>query len=181
MNHQVHSGLAGTQTEENLTQAFGGEARSGMRYRLYADAARRHGDPVLGGLFDRLAENEKEHAGIFMEYLDEIDGNRRNLQYAISGEDYENSVSYPEFAAVAESEGFHEIAEKFRLTAETEGEHKEELEAYLASLEDGSRFEGTEETTWICTNCGYPHTGKEPPERCPLCGHPRGYFEKQCD
>lgn len=179
MNNQVHSAIGGTATEENLQNAFGGEARSHMKYMLYADAARRNGDPVLAGLLENFADNEKEHAEIWLEYLGELGDNMSNITQLIASEDYENSVMYPEYADDAEKEGFMEIADKMRMAANAEGGHSRMLGSYLASLRNGSRYNGDEDTKWLCTNCGYIHEGSTPPERCPLCGYPRAYFVKE--
>lgn len=179
MNNEVHSALSGTATEENLNSAFGGEARSHMRYMLYADAARRSGDPVLARMLEDFAENEKEHAEIWLEYLGELGNNMNNITQIIASEDYENSVMYPEYADDAENEGFAEIADKMRMAANAEGSHSRMLGSYLASLKNGSRYSGDEDTEWHCTNCNYTLEGAVLPDRCPLCGHPKAYFVKE--
>lgn len=179
MNNEVHSALGGTVTEENLQNAFGGESRSHMKYMLYADAARRGGDPVLADMLEDFADNEKEHAEIWLEYLGEGGNDMSNIMQLIASEDYENSVMYPEYADDAEKEGFMEIADKMRMTANAEGGHSRMLGSYLASLRNGTRYNGDENTKWVCTNCNYSYEGSAAPERCPLCGYPRAYFVKE--
>ncbi len=181
MNNEVHSALSGTATEENLTNAFGSEARSHMKYMLYAAAARREGDPVLARMLEELAENEKEHAEIWLEYLGELNSNDKNISGIIAGEDYDSSVMYPEYADTAENEGFPEIADKMRMAANAESGHSRTLGSYLGSMRSGSRYDGNAQTAWRCTNCGMSHTGNTPPERCPLCAHPRAYYTKQAE
>ncbi len=178
MNNEVHSALSGTRTEQNLTDAFGSEARSHMKYTLYSDAARRSGDPVLANMLRSIADNEKEHAEIWMEYLGELNGDGTNTESMLAGEEYESDVMYPELADMAENEGFMEIADKMRMTAEAEKNHADMLSNYLESLRQGTRYSGNEASVWSCTNCGYTHIGQTPPERCPLCSHPKAYYAK---
>ena len=181
MNNEVHSGINGTQTEQNLNNAFAGEARSHMRYRLYADAAKRNGDVMLSKLLSEVAENEKEHAELWMEYMGELEADEKNLENLISGERYENTVLYPEYAKIADEEGFYEIADKMRMAANAEKHHEKTLQEYLTQMQNGTRYTGNENTEWVCTNCGYTYEGAQPPERCPLCSHPRNYFTKITD
>lgn len=178
MNNEVHSGLNGTNTEENINAAFNGEARSHMKYLLYSDAARRSGDPVLAKLMMDFAENEKEHAEIWLEYMGELSDNQNNIETILSGEEYESDVMYPEFARMAREEGFNEIADKMMMTAQAEKNHGRMLNTYLNSLKNGTRYTGEDDTEWVCTNCGYTTTGASLPERCPLCSYTRSYFVK---
>ena len=179
MNNEVHSAISGTKTEQNLNDVFGGEARSHMKYMLYADAARRSGDPVLANMLEAIAGNEKEHAELWLEYLGELDGNEKNIEAMLAGEQYEADILYPEYSREAEKEGFMEIAHKMKMVGEVENNHKEMLDSYLEEMKNGTRYTGDNDTRWMCTNCGYTHTGKNAPERCPLCGHPRAYFIKE--
>lgn len=179
MNNEVHSALGGTKTEQNLIDAFGGEARSHMKYVLYADAARRSGDPVLAAMLNEIAGNEKEHAEIWMEYLGELYDNEKNVEGMLAGEEYEADVTYPEYAKSAMGEGFMEIADKMNMVGEVESTHAKMLKNYLDSVKNGTRYVGDPDTVWMCTNCGYMHSGKAAPDRCPLCGHPRAYFMRE--
>lgn len=176
MNNNVHSALAGTRTHENLTDAFGSEARSAMRYLIFANAAHEEGDHGLARIFERLSENEAEHAELWLRYLGEVDANMQNLESVLASEEYEKDVMYPEFARIAKEEGFSEIAEKLELAANAEGNHHKVLSEYLEGLRDGSLYDADNETEWECTNCGYMHTGKSVPDRCPLCSAARSMF-----
>ncbi len=178
MNNEVHSGLNGTGTEENINSAFNGEARSHMKYLLYSDAAIRNGDPVLAGLLMNFAENEKQHAEIWLEYLGELGNEQKNIEAMLSAEQYETDVMYPEFAKTAREEGFSEIADKMMMTAEAEKNHARLLNEYLTRLKNGTRYAGDEDTEWLCTNCGYLYKGADLPERCPLCSYTRPYFAR---
>ncbi|MBR5307248.1 MAG: rubrerythrin family protein [Clostridia bacterium] len=181
MNNSVHSALGGTQTQQNLTDAFAGEARSAMRYRIFSEAARNGGDPVLSKILHDFAENELQHAELWMRYLGEVGDDVQNIEAILASEEYEAESMYPEYASTARDEGFSEIAEKFDYTASTEQNHLRILSDYLEKLRDGTLYTSEEEAGWLCTNCGYVHEGTQAPERCPLCGYPRGYFVKESD
>ncbi len=176
MNKQVHSGLHGTKTGDNLVNALSGEARSHMRYMLYADAARRNGDETLAEMLEDFADNEKEHAELWAEYLGEMGDNAKNIDTILAGEEYESTVLYPEYSKMAREEGFSEIADKMEMAGNAEANHAKKLADYLEAMTDGSRFEGDENAEWRCTKCGYVHTGKNPPERCPLCSHGKSNY-----
>lgn len=177
MNNQVHSALSGTQTHKNLTDAFGSEARSAMKYRIFAHQARDNGDATLAKMLEDIAGNETEHAELWMRYLGEIGDNAMNLDAQIAAEEYENGVMYPEFANIAADEGFSEIAEKLRFAANAEAGHTRLLTEYLRAMQDGTLYE--DDAQWLCTNCGYIHTGNQAPDRCPLCSYPRGYYVRE--
>lgn len=176
MNNQVHSALAGTQTHKNLTDAFGGESRSSMRYRIFANAARENGDPVLADMLEKISGHETEHAELWMRYLGEIGNNIQNLENLIASEEYETEVMYPEYANTASEEGFSEISQKMLGAANAEKGHMKMLSEYLESLKNNTRYESDEEVDWGCNNCGYSVTAHDAPDRCPLCGYPRSYF-----
>lgn len=178
MNNRVHSALSGTQTHKNLTDAFGGEARSAMRYLIFANAAAQNGDPILADLLDNIARNETEHAELWMQYLGEIGNNIDNLESLIASEEYETNIMYPEYAKTAKDEGFSEIAEKMKNAANAESGHLKLLGKYLEEMKDGSLYSGDDDTEWQCRNCGYTHTGNSAPERCPLCSYPQNRFSK---
>lgn len=179
MNNHVHSALSGTNTHKNLTDAFGGEARSAMRYRLFSKAAADRGDAALAKLLGEIAENEAQHAELWMQYLGEMGDNAANLESALASEEYETEVMYPEFAATAKNEGFSEIADKFGFAADAEGNHAKMLSEYLEKLRNGTLYSSDTPVGWLCTNCGYIHNGTEAPERCPLCSYPVGYFTRE--
>jgi rubrerythrin len=179
MNNNVHSALGGTQTQKNLTDAFTGEARSAVRYRIFSEAAMENGDPVLSEILHNLAENEVQHAELWMRYLGEVGDDMQNLESIIASEEYESEAMYPEFSSTARGEGFSEIADKFDYTASTEQNHLKILSDYLEKLREGNLYTSSESVGWLCTNCGYVQEGTEAPERCPLCGYPRGYFVRE--
>lgn len=189
-------------TIENLTKAFIGESQARNRYTFYAKIAKKEGYEQIVEIFLITAENEKEHASSLFklinelkkkssEKLDEIKvetvaptilGNTiENLKAAIAGENYEHTKMYPEFAEVAEKEGFPEIAKKLRAIAKAEEHHEERFKKLLKEVEAGTVFKKEKEVWWVCRECGYVHYGKEPPEKCPSCDHPRSYFQLKCE
>ena len=176
MNNQVHSALSGTETHKNLTDAFAGEAKSATKYRIFAHQARDNGDAALAKMLEDIASNETEHAELWMRYLGEIGDNAANLAAQIAAEEYEQGVMYPEYANTAAAEGFSEIAEKMRFAANAEAGHTKLLTDYLRAMQNGTLYHSDEDKDWLCTNCGYNHTGRQAPDRCPLCSYPRGYF-----
>lgn len=179
MNNQVHSALSGTETHKNLTEAFGSEARSAMRYRIFSKLAKEHGDPILSEMLKNISDNEAEHAELWMDYLGETDGNTKNLEAQLASEEYEANAMYPDFSATARKEGFSEIADKMMYAANSEKGHMALINNYLEKIRNGTLYTSdNDDTEWICTNCGYTHTGRTAPERCPLCSHTERYFVK---
>lgn len=169
--------LTGTKTERNLMTAAAGEAQSQTKYSLYSGAAYEEGLATVGDTLWDLAHQEREHAEIWYDYLDKIGDTEQNLQAAITGETYESQSMYPEFAKVAEEEGFDEIAQKFRMVGTIEANHRDILKNTLSELKDGTLYgKAPENARWFCTNCGYIHEGSDAPERCPVCSYGRGYF-----
>jgi rubrerythrin len=168
--------LKGTQTEANLMSAFAGESMARNKYTYYAGKAKKDGYEKIAELFLETADNEKEHAKIWFKLLhDGIAGTDANLKDAAGGENYEWTDMYPGFAETAKSEGFTEIATLFEEVAKIEKAHEERYLALLKSVTDGSVFKG--EGKWKCRNCGYAHNGGEAPDACPVCSHPKAYFE----
>lgn len=189
-------------TIENLVKAFIGESQARNRYTFYAKIAKKEGFEQIAGIFLITAENEKEHASNLFklisvlkkksnERLDEIKveavaptvlgSTAENLKAAIAGENYEHTKMYPEFADVAEREGFPEIAKRLRAIAKAEEHHEERYKKLLEEVEAGTFFKKEKEVWWVCRECGYIHFGKEPPEKCPSCDHPRSYFQLKCE
>jgi rubrerythrin len=189
-------------TIENLVKAFIGESQARNRYTFYAKIAKKEGFEQIGEIFLVTAENEKEHASNLFklisalkkksnERLDEIEveaaaptvlaSTAENLKAAIAGENYEHTKMYPEFAEVAEREGFPEIAARLRAIAKAEKHHEERYKKLLREVEAGTFFKKEKDVWWVCRECGYIHFGKEPPEECPSCDHPRGYFQLKCE
>ncbi len=168
---------AGTQTEKNLEAVFAGESQARNKYTYFASAAKKEGYEQIAALFLKTAENEKEHAKMWFKELNGIGDTKANLQAAADGENYEWTDMYEEFAKTAESEGFKELAAKFRLVAAIEKHHEERYRALLKNVEMAAVFEKSQVTVWECRNCGHIVVGTKAPEVCPTCNHPQSYFE----
>ena len=168
---------AGTQTEKNLQAAFAGESQARNKYTYYASKAKKEGYEQIAALFLKTAENEKEHAKMWFKELAGIGDTAQNLADAADGENYEWTDMYAGFADVADAEGFHELAKKFRLVAAIEKHHEERYRALLRNVETAQVFEKSEVKVWECRNCGHIVVGTKAPEKCPTCDHPQSYFE----
>lgn len=190
------------QTIENLTKAFIGESQARNRYTFYAKIAKKEGFEQIAEIFLITAENEKEHAKWLFRLIDELKGKTgenfeeikveavaptvlgntaENLKAAIAGENYEHRQMYPQFANTAEKEGLLEIAQRLRAIARAEEHHEERYKKLLKEVEAGTVFKKEKRVSWVCRECGYVHIGKEPPQRCPSCSHPKNYFELKCE
>ncbi len=168
---------AGTQTEKNLIAAFAGESQARNKYTYFASKAKKEGYEQIAALFQKTADNEKEHAKIWFKELEGIGTTAENLAAAAEGENYEWTDMYAGFAKTAEEEGFSELAEKFRLIADIEKKHEERYRALLKNVETAKVFEKSEVKVWECRNCGHIVVGTKAPEVCPVCAHPQSYFE----
>jgi len=188
--------LKGTKTAENLLKAFAGESQARNRYTFYASVADKEGFKQIKNIFIETADNEKEHAKRFYKLLVAgLDGELptaieitagfpvalgttlENLKAAAAGENEEWSDLYPEFAKVADEEGFPEIAATFRMIAKVEKHHEERYKKLADNVANGLVFKKNEKVVWKCGNCGYIHEGTEAPDKCPACAHPQSYFE----
>ncbi len=182
--------IKGTKTEQNLLKAFAGESQARMRYDYFAKQAKKEGLEQISALFDETAINEKAHAKRFFKFLEggpveitaaypagKIGTTLENLKAAAVGENEEWTELYPEFAKIAEEEGFKEVANAFKLIAKVEKEHEERYRTLYSNLEAGKVFERNDKIYWKCRNCGYVHEGKKAPKMCPACEHPQSYFE----
>ena len=182
--------LKGTKTEKNLLTAFAGESQARNRYTYFSSQARKEGYQQIMGVFLETADNEKEHAKRLFKFLEGgeveikasfpaglIGDTKENLKAAAAGENYEHTKMYPEFASVAEKEGFQEIASVFRAIAVAERQHEKRYLNLLENIEKDRVFKRERVVKWKCRNCGYIHEGTEAPEECPACAHPREYFE----
>jgi len=182
--------LRGTQTEKNLLSAFAGESQARNRYTYFASAAKKEGYEQIAAIFTETAENEKEHAKRFFKFLEGgdvevtaafpagvISTTAENLLAAADGEKHEHTVLYPEFAKVAEAEGFAEIAQIFRAVASVEKQHEKNYRTLRENVLNKRVFEKAQPIKWRCRNCGYIHEGSKAPDRCPACAHPQAYFE----
>ena len=171
------SKYAGTQTEKNLMAAFAGESEARNKYTYFASKAKKEGYEQIAALFLKTAENEKEHAKLWFKELNGIGDTAENLLSAAEGENYEWTDMYDGFAKTADEEGFHELAQRFRLVAAIEKHHEERYRALLHNVEMAEVFAKSEVKVWECRNCGYIVIGEKAPEVCPTCNHPQSYFE----
>ena len=168
---------AGTQTEKNLQAAFAGESQARNKYTYFASKAKKEGFEQISAIFLQTAANEKEHAEIWFKELDGIGDTAANLKAAAEGENYEWTDMYEGFAKTAEAEGFKALAAKFRMVAEIEKHHEERYRALLKNVEAQEVFAKSEVKVWECRNCGHIVVGTKAPEICPVCAHPKAYFE----
>ncbi len=184
--------LKGSQTEKNLLTAFAGESQARNRYTYFASQAKKEEYEQIGAIFEETANQEKEHAKREFKFLEGgeveiaaafpagvIGGTIDNLKAAAAGEHYETTEMYPEFAKIADDEGFSEIAEVFRNIAVAEARHRDRYLALAENIEQGRVFKKDAPIRWVCKNCGYVHEGAEAPEICPACAHPQAYFEME--
>ncbi|MHB8128805.1 MAG: rubrerythrin [Mobilitalea sp.] len=188
--------LRGTKTLENLMKTFAGESQARMRYTYFASVAGKEGYKQIQNIFMETAENEKEHAKVFMKLaLEHLDGENpapveinatypfafgdtvANLKSAAAGEHEENAVDYPAFAKIAKEEGFADIANRYLQIAKVEKHHEERYLKLLANIEDGTVFKKDGKVFWKCINCGYIHEGDAAPNLCAACLHPKEYFQ----
>lgn len=182
--------IKGTQTEKNLLTSFAGESQARMRYTYFASEAKKEGFEQIAAIFLETAEQEKEHAKRMFKFLEggsvEITSSYPagvigrtidNLQAAAAGEHEEWAEAYPHFADVADEEGFPAVAKMYRAIAIAEKGHEERYRAFVKNVETAKVFAKDGEVVWQCRNCGYIHIGKEAPEVCPACLHPKAYFE----
>ena len=186
--------LKGSRTEKNLLAAFAGESQARNRYTFFASVAKKEGYEQISDIFRETADNEKEHAELFFKLLEGgvveitaaypvgvIKSTKENLKEAAEGEKLEWGTLYPDFAEVAEEEGFKDVARTFQMVAKVENYHEQRYRKLLANVEQGKVFKKDTTIKWKCRNCGYVHEGREAPERCPVCDHARSYFEVWCE
>jgi rubrerythrin len=189
--------LNGSETEKNLLKAFAGESQARNRYTYFASIAKKEGYEQISKIFQETADNEKEHAKIFFEYLEPINGELleitaqypagkigttgENLLASAEGEKLEWETIYPEFEKIAKKEGFEKIAKSFKEIAEVEEQHEMRYRKLLANVKSKLIFKKNEVVKWKCGNCGYVHEGKEAPDECPACKHSRAYYELFCE
>jgi rubrerythrin len=182
--------LKGSKTEQNLLKAFAGESQARMRYDYFASQAKKEGLEQIAAIFAETALNEKEHAKRFFKFLEggmveitasypagKIGTTLENLKASANGENEEWSELYPEFAKIAEEEGFKEVAMAFKLIAKVEKAHEERYRTLYDNLENGKVFKRNEKVVWKCRNCGFLHEGTVAPKLCPACQHAQSYFE----
>lgn len=175
------SKYSGTQTEKNLQAAFAGESQARNKYTYFASKAKKEGFEQIAEIFQKTADNEKEHAKVWFKELEGIGDTAQNLLTAAEGENYEWTDMYDGFAKTADEEGFNELAAKFRLVAAIERRHEERYRALLKNVEMQEVFARSEVKVWECRNCGHIVVGEKAPEICPTCAHPKAYFEIHVD
>ena len=186
------SSIKGTKTEQNLLKAFAGESQARTRYTFFASVAKKEGYEQISAIFMETAEQEKEHAKKIFKFLEGgmveitasypagvIGTTAENLKAAAEGENEEWVDLYPEFAKIADEEGFPAIAHTFRNVSKVEEEHEKRYRKLLSNIENGTVFSDSEEIEWQCRNCGYVFRGKKAPEVCPACAHPQAFFERK--
>lgn len=171
--------LKGSKTEQNLMTAFSGESQARNKYTYYASKARKDGYEQIAAFFEETANNEKEHAKMWFKELHDgaVPDTMTNLKDAANGENYEWTEMYAEFAKTAQEEGFTRLARLFEEVGKIEKAHEERYLKLLSNIEDNSVFERSEDKIWICRNCGHIYVGTNAPEVCPVCAHPKAYFE----
>ena len=171
--------LKGSKTEQNLMTAFAGESQARNKYTYFASKAKKEGYEQIAAIFQETSDNEKEHAKMWFKLLNggEIGTTAENLKAAADGENYEWTDMYDEFAKIAKEEGFDHIAYLFEEVGKIEKEHEERYLKLLENVKEGKVFEAGEVKIWKCRNCGHIVVGTSAPEVCPVCSHPKAYFE----
>ena len=171
--------LKGTKTEKNLWEAFAGESQARNKYTYYASKAKKEGYEQIAAFFLETADNEKEHAKLWFKALhgNNIPTTVENLTDAANGENFEWTNMYDRMAKEAREEGFEGIARQMEGVAKIEKHHEERYRKLLANIENGEVFERPQECVWVCRNCGHVHIGVKAPEACPVCAHPKSFFE----
>ncbi|MBQ9944306.1 MAG: rubrerythrin family protein [Clostridia bacterium] len=173
--------LKGSKTEQNLRDAFAGESQARNKYTYFASKAKKEGYVQIAALFEETANNEKEHAKIWFKLLNGIGDTAQNLKSAAEGENYEWTDMYATFAKEAKEEGFDHIAYLFEEVGKIEKEHEERYLKLLSNVEGGLVFSRDGDMIWQCSNCGHIHIGKAAPELCPVCAHPKAYFQLKAE
>ena len=171
--------VKGTQTEKNLLTSFAGESQARNKYTFFASQAKKDGYEQIAAIFQETADNEKEHAKLWFKLLNggAIGSTEENLKSAAAGENYEWTDMYAEFAKTAKEEGFARIAYLFEEVGKIEKEHEERYLKLLENVKEGKVFEAGEVKIWKCRNCGHIVVGTSAPEVCPVCNHPKAFFE----
>lgn len=169
--------LKGSKTEANLQAAFAGESQARNKYNWFASQARKDGYEQIAAIFDETANNEKEHAKLWFKLLGGLGGTAANLEAAAAGEHYEWTDMYAGFAADARDEGFEAIAKLFEGVAVIEKEHEARYKKLLENMNGNLVFSRDGDQIWQCANCGHIEIGREAPEVCPVCAHPKAYFQ----
>ncbi len=186
--------IVGTQTEQNLLKAFAGECQAKNRYEFFAEKARAEGYQQIAAIFDTTALQEQSHAKQFFKFLEggaveikvtytseNVGTTAENLKCSVKEEHNEWLSLYPQFSETAKEEGFPAIAAIFKIIAKVEAEHEKRFAKFLTRIEEGTLLKREKPVRWECRKCGYVHEGTEPPQICPACNHPIGYFEEMAE
>ena len=175
--------LKGSKTEQNLMTAFAGESQARNKYTYYASKAKKDGYEQLAAIFEETANNEKEHAKMWFKELHggAVPSTEENLLDAATGENYEWTEMYKEFADTAKEEGFDRLAKLFEMVAAIEKEHEQRYLTLLKNIKDDRVFKKDEKKIWVCRNCGHVYEGEEALKVCPVCAHPQSFMEVQAD
>ena len=169
-----------SKTYKNLKQALAGESQAALKYMFFSSKAKKDGYEEIAEILSTISHNEIQHAKIWYKILnDGIGSTLKNIKLAANGEKYEWDYMYKNFAKEAEEEGYEEIKNLFESIAKIEKDHEATYNKIIELLEQGKVFESDENCVWLCRNCGHIHVGKKPPEICPVCEHPKGFFEKR--
>lgn len=183
--------IIGSQTEKNLLKAFAGESQARNRYTFFSKIAKKEGYEQIAALFLETAEQEKKHAQIFFNFLEsgealeitamypagKVGNTAENLKAAAHGENEEWTIIYNNFSEVAKQEGFTKVSTAFKLIAKIEAEHEKKFLKLLQNIEEDKVFNSEKKERWMCRECGYIHEGNKALENCPVCDHPKAYFE----
>lgn len=169
--------MKGSKTERNLMEAFAGESQARNKYTYFASVAKKEGYEQIAAIFLETAENEKEHAKLHLKALAGIGDTVANLKAAADGENHETTKMYPEMAREAREEGFEDVARMFERIGTVEASHRDRYLALLKNIETSAVFKKDKKVLWHCRNCGHVVQGEQAPEKCPVCNHPKAYFE----
>ena len=186
--------IKGTRTEQNLLKSFAGESQAARRYEMFAKIAKKDGYEQIAAIFQETADQEKIHAKTFFEYLEggmveitaaypagALGTTPENLMASAEGENEEWTGLYPEFAKIAEEEGFKKVATSFKLIAQVEKHHEERYRRLAHNIDNNSVFKRNEKVKWYCRKCGYIHESEKALNACPVCRHPQAYFQLLCE
>lgn len=190
----MEKSIKGTRTEQNLLKAFAGESQAKNRYTYFAKVAKKEGYEQISALFMETALQEEQHAKMFFRFLEGgmveitaaypagiISTTEENLEAAANGENEEWTLLYPEFAKIAEEEGFPKVASKFKLIAQVEAQHEKRYRKLLENVRNGEVFKKGKKVKWVCRKCGYVYEGEKALQNCPACEHPQAYFEEMAE
>ena len=169
------------ETYKAIMEAFAGESQARNKYDFFAKVARKDGHQKLAEFFEETARNECEHAKLLFKLVSGISGTANNLKAAAAGENFENTSMYPRMAKTAKQEGFNDAKKLFNLLGKIEKEHEDRFNRLLKEFENDSLYKAKESSdmVWKCRKCGHVHSGDEAPNKCPVCKHPQGYFERE--